>query len=75
MDDLTHLSASQTQVPSSPEASILESFDSTHPERNYVIRFDCPKFTSICHIIGQPDFGKISRKFQIISLVTWSILR
>jgi 7-cyano-7-deazaguanine reductase len=60
MDDLTHLSASTTQVPTSPEASTLETFDNTHPDRDYVITFDCPEFTSICPITGQPDFGKIT---------------
>ena len=60
MDDLTHLSASQTNVPSSPNEATLETFDNTHPEREYVITFDCPEFTSLCPITGQPDFGKIT---------------
>ncbi len=60
MDDLTHLAASETNVPSKPEAATLETFENTHPLREYVISFDCPEFTSICPITGQPDFGTIT---------------
>ena len=38
----------------------METFENTHPLRDYVITFDCPEFTSICPITGQPDFGKIT---------------
>lgn len=60
MDNLTHLSASHTHVPSSPDEATLETFDNTHPDRDYVITFDCPEFTSLCPITGQPDFGRIT---------------
>jgi len=60
MDDLSLLSASTTPVPNSPEDAQLETFVNTHPERNYVITFDCPEFTSLCPITGQPDFGHIT---------------
>lgn len=63
MDDLTLLSASQTPVPASPDEAALETFDNTHPEREYVIRFDCPEFTALCPITGQPDFGHISIEY------------
>lgn len=60
MDDLTLLSASKTPVPSSPEDADLETFENTHPERDYVISFDCPEFTCLCPITGQPDFGHLT---------------
>jgi 7-cyano-7-deazaguanine reductase len=63
MDDLTHLSARQTHVPSSPEEATLETFDNTHPDRDYVITFHIPEFTSLCPITGQPDFGKITLSY------------
>ena len=59
-DGLSHLSASSTPVPQEPLASTLESFPNQNPERDYWIRFDCPEFTSICPITGQPDFGHIT---------------
>lgn len=59
MDDLTLLSASKTPVPASPAEAQLETFANSHPGRDYLIRFDCPEFTSLCPITGQPDFGHI----------------
>lgn len=63
MDDLTLLSASQTPVPASPAEARLETFDNTHPGRDYLIRFECPEFTSLCPITGQPDFGHITLEY------------
>lgn len=41
----------------SPE--ILETFVNKHPEREYLVTFICPEFTSLCPKTGQPDFAKI----------------
>ncbi len=41
----------------SPE--VLETFVNKHPDREYVVRFDCPEFTTLCPKTGQPDFGHI----------------
>ena len=41
----------------SPE--ILETFDNKHLENDYWVRFNCPEFTSLCPITGQPDFAEI----------------
>lgn len=41
----------------SPE--VLESFSNKHPENDYWVRFNCPEFTSLCPITGQPDFATI----------------
>lgn len=38
---------------------ILEAFDNKHPENEYIVRLDCPEFTSLCPVTGQPDFGHI----------------
>lgn len=38
---------------------ILESFDNKHPENDYFVKFNCPEFTSLCPITGQPDFATI----------------
>ena len=37
----------------------LERFENPRPARDYEIRFDCPEFTCLCPLTGQPDFAKI----------------
>ena len=41
----------------SPE--VLESFNNKQSENDYWVRFNCPEFTSLCPITGQPDFATI----------------
>ena len=38
----------------------IETFANPKPERDYEIRFDCPEFTCLCPMTGQPDFGVIT---------------
>ena len=38
---------------------VLETFTNKHPENDYWVRFNCPEFTSLCPITGQPDFATI----------------
>jgi 7-cyano-7-deazaguanine reductase len=40
-----------------PEA--LETFVNKHPGNDYWVCFNCPEFTSLCPITGQPDFATI----------------
>lgn len=35
----------------------LETFPNPNPERDYEIEFDCPEFTCLCPMTGQPDFA------------------
>jgi len=37
----------------------LSTFPNPKPGRDYVIRFDCPEFTCLCPLTGQPDFAAI----------------
>ncbi len=39
---------------------ILETFGNKHPDRDYFVRFNCPEFTSLCPITGQPDFATVT---------------
>src|SRR5690606_23192833 len=48
-----------TPVPQSPEEAVLERVANPHPDANYVARFVCPEFTSLCPVTGQPDFGHL----------------
>lgn len=38
---------------------VLEAFPNKHPQRDYFIKFNCPEFTSLCPMTGQPDFATI----------------
>ena len=38
---------------------VLETFVNKHQENDYWVRFNCPEFTSLCPITGQPDFATI----------------
>ena len=38
----------------------LETFPNPRPGRDYHIAFDCPEFTCLCPMTGQPDFATIS---------------
>jgi len=41
------------------DKSALESFENKHPDRDYWVKFNCPEFTSLCPITGQPDFATL----------------
>jgi 7-cyano-7-deazaguanine reductase len=60
---LTHLKRGHTQYPDSPDRSLLEAFNNANPDRDYMVTFDCPEFTSVCPITGQPDFGHITIQY------------
>lgn len=38
---------------------ILEVFDNPHLDVDYFVKFNCPEFTALCPITGQPDFATI----------------
>ena len=45
---------------SSKPSKDLEVFDNPNPDRDYEIEFDCPEFTCLCPLTGQPDFAHFS---------------
>ena len=56
--DLTQL-GQPTAQPASPESAVLERVANPQPGAQYLVRFTCPEFTSLCPITGQPDFAHI----------------
>ena len=38
---------------------VLETCENKHPDNDYWVQFNCPEFTSLCPITGQPDFAEI----------------
>jgi 7-cyano-7-deazaguanine reductase len=59
---LLHRSAGNS-YPHTPERAKLEVFKNLYSDRNYLIVFDCPEFTSLCPVTNQPDFGKITIRY------------
>jgi 7-cyano-7-deazaguanine reductase len=56
---VTHLGSQGTQYPTDYDPSVLETFENKHPDNDYFVKFNCPEFTSLCPITGQPDFATI----------------
>ena len=46
-------------LPTEPNIKILEAVNNPHQDVNYVTRFTCPEFTSICPVTSQPDFAHL----------------
>jgi 7-cyano-7-deazaguanine reductase len=49
----------KTEYRTEYDPSALEAFENQHPDNDYWVRFNCPEFTSVCPITGQPDFAEI----------------
>ena len=59
LEGVTLLGNQGTVYPSDYDPSLLETFANKHVGRDYVVRLDCPEFTTLCPKTGQPDFGHI----------------
>ena len=53
-EDLTLLGREVTQP-----VRKLETFPNSHPGRRYLVTLECPEFTCVCPMTGQPDFATI----------------
>lgn len=58
MDTLKNL-GSESRYVFDYHPEILEAFDNKHPDNDYFVKFNCPEFTALCPITGQPDFATI----------------
>ena len=59
-ENLTLLGNQAVEYKSDYAPEILETFGNKHPDRDYFVRFNCPEFTSLCPITGQPDFATVT---------------
>ncbi|MBQ3902530.1 MAG: preQ(1) synthase [Lachnospiraceae bacterium] len=59
-EDLTKLGSKKTEYSTDYDPGLLESFSNKHPDRDYFVKFNCPEFTTLCPITGQPDFATIT---------------
>ena len=58
-ETLTKLGSGQTAYRTDYDPSLLEAFSNKHTENDYFVKVNCPEFTSLCPITGQPDFANI----------------
>lgn len=59
LEGITLLGNQGTKYDYGYNAEVLEVFDNKHPDNDYFVKFNCPEFTSLCPITGQPDFATI----------------
>jgi len=50
-------------IPPSPDKAKLETFPNPYPGKRYRVTLDCPEFTSMCPVTGQPDFAHIAIQY------------
>ena len=58
-DEGLHALGNKTKYSMDYAPEVLETFENKHPENDYWVQFNCPEFTSLCPITGQPDFAEI----------------
>lgn len=59
-EQLTKLGSQHTEYKTDYDPSVLEAFSNKHPDNDYFVKFNCPEFTSLCPITGQPDFATVT---------------
>ena len=58
-EGLTKLGSAGTKYSADYDPSVLETFVNKHQDNDYWVKFNCPEFTALCPITGQPDFATI----------------
>ena len=59
LEGVTLLGNQKTKYADDYAPEVLETFPNKHPENDYFVKFNCPEFTSLCPMTGQPDFATI----------------
>jgi 7-cyano-7-deazaguanine reductase len=49
----------KVKLPPSSKKAQLDRVPNPHSDTDYVARFTCPEFTTLCPITGQPDFAHL----------------
>ncbi|HIX83747.1 MAG TPA: preQ(1) synthase [Candidatus Megamonas gallistercoris] len=57
--DITLLGQKNVKYDFDYRPDVLETFDNKHIDHDYWVKFNCPEFTTLCPITGQPDFGTV----------------
>jgi 7-cyano-7-deazaguanine reductase len=58
-EGLTHLGNKNNVYTFDYNPDLLERFENKHKDNDYFVKLNCPEFTSLCPITGQPDFATI----------------
>lgn len=56
---VTLLGNQNVTYPDQYNPGLLESFANRYLDRDYFVKFNCPEFTTLCPMTGQPDFATI----------------
>ena len=59
LKNLSLLGKTENRLPASPDEAKLDIFPNQRPGRRYWITLNCPEFSSLCPVTGQPDSAKI----------------
>lgn len=59
LNGVTLLGNQGTKYPMDYASEMLETFVNKHQDTDYFVKFNCPEFTSLCPLTGQPDFATI----------------
>ena len=59
LQNLSLLGKSENRLPNSPDEAKLDVFPNQRPGRRYWITLNCPEFSSLCPVTGQPDAAKV----------------
>ena len=59
LNGVTLLGNQGTKYPMDYAPEMFETFVNKHQDTDYFVKFNCPEFTSLCPLTGQPDFATI----------------
>ena len=59
MEDVTLLGNKNVKYSMYYAPEMLQTFINKHQDNDYFVKFNCPEFTSLCPITGQPDFATV----------------
>lgn len=59
LSTISLLGSTSNAYPTNYDPQILEAFTNKHPQNDYFVKFNCPEFTSLCPMTGQPDFATL----------------
>jgi 7-cyano-7-deazaguanine reductase len=64
IEGLTLLGQAKTDYPREYTPRLLERFANRYPQHDYLVELDCPEFTCLCPITGQPDFARLTIRYS-----------
>lgn len=72
IEGLTLLGQATTQYPQEYAPQLLERFPNRYPQHEYEVELDCPEFTCLCPITGQPDFARLTIRYSPLAYLVES---